>query len=215
MKPSEFFIQSRHLFGFIIPGAVWIGSVGVLAGVDPIGFLEQGVPLVRGVLAIAASYVTGFVVQTIAFMTMKALVKVPAVELQILDSAAAVVEARLREITIGSPIDRNQIPVFCKWYVKEHSQELRSVLAEHEGDINLVVAVPPALLIFIVAAVFRLEGNRANCNWVLISMIVFGITTVLAMIKFTEYRRVEEREACQMFLLLQMRTSPAQSQMPE
>lgn len=188
---------------------MWIGSAVLFTKHNPTDFLEQGVSPVRGVLAVGASYVAGFLLQTIIFALMDRITEPEPVPDSILECVDQLLKARLKHPTVQAPITRNELPLFCKWYVMEHSQELRNVLAEHEGDINLLVALPAALAITIAGGFWYLNATSTQPLSVALPLVALVVGWVglgwFVYLKVREYRGTEKREACQMFFLLEMR----------
>lgn len=67
MKASDFFIGTRQLFGFLLPGALWIAAWMLIQNMTPVTYLT-GEPWIPNLLLfIGLSYVIGFVVQTWIF----------------------------------------------------------------------------------------------------------------------------------------------------
>ena len=69
MNLSDFLIRGRHLFGFLVPGVMWVSVAFLLLSTNtPLSFVENSDnPLMRSLLILAIGYVSGFCLQTILF----------------------------------------------------------------------------------------------------------------------------------------------------
>ncbi|SRR6266567_1217268 len=201
MRPTDFFVRGRQLFGFIIPGAVWLSALVVALGHNPLAVLEQGQVLVRAVLFTGVSYVVGFAIQTVVFQAMhRWLKRCPPAEL--VKQVQTELTRQVNAIGGGWSIDPAHLPVFCKLYVLEHSPELQTVLREHEDDINLIVAIPPAICALGLATLYH---SGAGIGLIAGSVVVVLVFSGLLWKHLLSFRESEQREWCEMFLLLQLR----------
>src|SRR5437773_11632264 len=69
MKLSDFLIRGRQLFGFLIPGIMWVACVSLLCfNTNPLKFVEAGGnPILRVGLLLSLGYIVGFILQTLLF----------------------------------------------------------------------------------------------------------------------------------------------------
>lgn len=67
MKLSDFLIRGRHLFGFLVPGIMWVASFFYLSDKSLFDFVESGNTWIKVIVLLGLSYILGFILQTITF----------------------------------------------------------------------------------------------------------------------------------------------------
>jgi hypothetical protein len=205
MKLSDFLIRGRHLFGFLIPGLMWIASFFYLTDRDLITFVEGGNSWIRIGVLLGISYILGFILQTLIFPVIADSLKKLFVEkskkydkmdAQLVEILKAKLPANQTELLI----EKNRLPNFCKYYILEFADELKRKVMEKENDINLMVAtmIPAPLLVFSIIK-SNLSGGYI---WLTVGVIiVFWVGLVFRLRHYLEGEKEEWRE---IFLLLQM-----------
>jgi hypothetical protein len=207
MKLSDFLIRGRHFFGFLIPGIMWIACLLLLFfKKNPMDFVEDGKsPAARAVMLIAASYITGFCIQTLLFPVlvdiMKKHIGVPCDVKDLGEQIQRILVAKLPENEIRWTVPLADLPIFCKFYILEHSKELKNILLEKEDDINFIAAnILPGPLLIISWFIFK------GYPWwiIVISIICLFVIAALLFRRLVFYLRSEKVEWYEIFLLLQL-----------
>lgn len=146
MKLSDFLLRGRHLFGFLIPGIMWVACVSLLFfKTNPLKFVEEGAsPITRAGVFLALGYIVGFILQTLLFPLIADVLKL---KIGTPETVKPLGEQIRRILTARLPQDETQwllapehLPEFCKFYILEHSKELKHIVVEKEDDINFMVA---------------------------------------------------------------------------
>ena len=206
MNLSDFLIRGRHLFGFLVPGVMWVSVAFLLLLTNtPLSFVENSDnPLMRSLLILAIGYVSGFCLQTILFPLitnpLKARIVLHPSLHKLPDLVEKLVHARLPRTDIEGAVARDRLPLLCKFYVLEHSQELRKLVLEKEADINLLVAnmVPGPLLL--VTWTWRNYSVQTTV-WV-VSLVI--VVVLLLLWRLRRYLAREVEEWYETFLVLQL-----------
>jgi hypothetical protein len=154
MKPSDLFVGSRQLFGYLVPGAIWAGIIWTLAVEEPAKIVREATTM-EVVLFLAVSFVTGYVFQLLSFARVCALAEHVGRRRSIYIDAPELQQVRdwlQAEGTIwlgSSPVlSDERVAAFCKRWVLEKSEHLRNEVVELENEVNLLVAVIPPLTAF-------------------------------------------------------------------
>jgi len=66
VTPSGFLLSRRQVFGFLVPGALWIAAFMWGAGRQPVEWLGQA-SLSQLVVFVLGSYLVGYVLQSAVF----------------------------------------------------------------------------------------------------------------------------------------------------
>src|SRR5260221_3521736 len=184
MNLSDFFIRGRHLFGFLVPGVMWVSVASILLwSSTPLSFIEEGDnPVVRSIFVLALGYMTGFCLQTVLWPLiinpLKNKLGVSPSLKMLTEYLEGVFEARLPPPEPQDRVTRDRLPLLCKLYVLENSQELRKLLLEKEADINFLVAVMvPGPLLLVTWTWF--ETRRLPTT---LSITAFAVTLVLLLL---------------------------------
>lgn len=191
MQLTGFILRTRHLFGFLVPGALWTAAIyeGVLRQMIRAGWaqhsllalLEGGNIWIRTAGFLAISSALGFAIQTLLW---------PIVvdqrrkrwHLQAIESRKDVLQALRAKYSskiAGTPwpYQGDEDLGFWKLFVLEHSRELKHLVLEKEDDINLLVAMTaaaPGLLIL--GAITLPIGTIPKLSFVALAIgCVFGL----------------------------------------
>lgn len=146
MKLSDFLIRGRHLFGFLIPGVMWLACLSLLLfKKNPLEFVEEGAsPIARAGLLLALGYIVGFSLQSLLFPLLadrlKRKIGTPDTVEKLGEQIRRILIAKLPEGESEWLVVPEHLPGFCKMYVLEHSKELKHFVIEKEDDINFLVA---------------------------------------------------------------------------
>jgi hypothetical protein len=214
MKLSDFLIRGRHLFGFLIPGVMWVSCLSlVVFKKNPLEFVEEGTsPLLRTGLLLATSYIVGFSVQTLLFPLLadplKHLIGKPKTLERLGEQIQEILAAKLPAGKSEWLVVPEHLPGFCKMYIIEHSKELKHFILEKEDDINFLVAniIPGPLLIFS-WLVFK-GYSRGIKIAAVVCAVIFG---TCLMMRLHHYLRREKEEWYEWFLVLQLRENEDKS----
>lgn len=208
MKLSDFFIRGRHLFGFLIPGIMWVACASLLFfKTNPLEFVEEGKSLVvRAGMLLALGYIVGFSLQTLIFPiiadTLKRRVGIPETVKDLGEQIQRILTAKLPEYETQWLVSPERLPGFCRFYILEYSSDLKHIILEKEDDINFLVAnaIPGPLLVF---SWLLYRGYRW---WVISIAVVCAIIFVTFLLKrLQHYLRREKEEWYEIFLLLQIK----------
>ncbi len=218
MKLSDFLMRGRHLFGFLIPGVMWLASLSLIfLNKNPLQFVEEGTsPIGRTGLLLALGYIVGFSLQTLLFPLLadglKRHLGIPETVQKLAEQIQRILKGKLPEGESEWVLVPDHLPVFCKMYVLEHSKELKHFIIEKEDDINFLVAntIPGPLLI---------------CSWLVfkgysgLSISIGAVSAVLLVTflrrRLKHYLRREKEEWFEWFLLLHLRETSEKQVRPQ
>ena len=208
MKLSDFLIRGRHLFGFLIPGVMWVTCASLLFfKKNPLEFVEEGnSPITRSGLLLAVGYIVGFSLQTLLFPIiadpLKRRVGIPQTVKKLGEQIQRILTAKLPENESQWLVAPEHLPGFCKMYILEHSKELKHLILEKEDDINFLVAnTIPGPLLIVSWLVFK-----GYSWWIIIIVVICVLILVVFLMKrLKHYLNREKEEWYEYFLLLQLK----------
>jgi hypothetical protein len=233
MKPSDLYINSRKFFGYLIPGSIWLGGLILATGQDLFTFLAIGNPWIKTTGFLIVSYAIGYILQKYFFGKYNDNESAPDDKNLLVSSVNDELDVLFQKISINdkegkykSLVDNNTIwyktsaPELCKWYVLEHSGQLKTIIMDKEVGINFLVAIPRAMLVLSIGIILYGSWNiYGNINdilkisnlkiifYIFIGLIGAASSLLLIIDKWDKKevikKRKEERDQwCKMFLLL-------------
>ena len=149
MELQALSIRTRHFFGFLVPGVLWLGIgyyfIKMMTGAERFSPLDDaGITgtAERLIVLLGAAYLLGFGLQTMLWPLLVDRVKqktqVPDACPGLYLAAERVIDHEIMPDVRSLP--RAEIPHVCKLYVLEKSSVLRSVVLEAEDDLNFIAA---------------------------------------------------------------------------
>jgi energy-coupling factor transporter transmembrane protein EcfT len=206
MKPSDFYLSSRHIFAYVAPGAMWICGGLLIGGKDPLDLVGRSPWGLHVGFFIAGSFVLGFVLQTVVFWVLDKRVPYPGLtdDLHPAKRQAAHLRKALCDDCGLNEIDDSRIPKFCRNLALEYGTYSRHRLLEFENEINFMVALAISLPVVSIGWFFY-QGLLSVSAWIL------GVLT-LGYLLFTrtripEMRRHESGMWCEKYLILRARST--------
>lgn len=224
---SDFYVGSRQLFGFVVPGLVWLSSIIlVVTRADPISLMLD-VSLLEVALFLAASLLVGTAIETVSF---KVGVNLSAwlhrarvsndphqtdylpsdVNPQLVQRVRRVIQDRYGDDAYVSELDDRQLSQFCRRFVLEKSNQLRRRVTEYEAEINLLAMLVLPLLVFVLAwtwnswvALDNLDVLQRLTRWVAGVLAIFALE-ILLLARLHPLRREEAEAWYEMFLLIKL-----------
>lgn len=231
MKPSDFLIRGRQFFGFLIPGVMWVAWVSLLVfKINPLKFVEEkdGNAFIRTGMIIAVGYIAGFILQTLIFSLVdwgKSKIGIPKTVKSLSEQVEEILITKLPDNEIKNKTKKDMsedennwrvhpdhLPEFCKFYVLEHSKELKHMVLEKEDDINFLVAnfIPAPMLIFALL-VFN-ERPQHEINIAAVFIFILGYVWYR---RLKHYLKKEKEEWFELFLLLELKPSEGEIKIKE
>jgi hypothetical protein len=221
MTPRDFFISSRQLFGYVVPGVVWlcVGAMVFLeASVRQLISMASDSTVVGAAWFIGLAAMAGTFARAGSYTVLRALTRSEFVARTNEHHAYLRTEAvrRLKEAGLLPPThpapllgydQARELFTVCKELVVKHSPELVPTLVEKEAEINLVAMLSTPFLGFSIAAAWRaFELHEAGFRWATTDVqiwIIWRLGLVLAGVLFVVYSRrrflkarIDEEKTC-------------------
>ena len=219
MKLSDYFINGRYLFGFILPGTLWVATAALL--ISPTEFEQFGrhATVAQWAGLLLAGLLAGHAIGPYTFDFVKwssrIFHRLPVLHLgpererlddqqserlvQLKSRVKAIVQKRYADEAYYTKFNNNDLHLFCKRTVMEKTSKLGEKLTEFENEINLRAMFVLPLLAF--AAVWSWNGRVAPPHWVCPVLMAVG-----AVVLWTRVYPVvcdEVRSIYEMFLIIE------------
>lgn len=232
MKASDVYVRARQLFGFLLPGLIWLAAACVIFLQAPLKELLDCAAHATAISALAflaVAFVLGVATQAVSYRFAKwcgdtSLVRrltssADAYDQRLYEEASR----RLTEVGVQPVLaksnqgtetyrERRQVFLKAKWYVLVYLPQLGHRLLEVESEINIVGMTMLPLALFQLVFLSRLcelaqlpvRGPNAAWMWGVLLVVTVIFSTVLLALAFVEARRQEERLVFESFLLASM-----------
>jgi hypothetical protein len=179
MRLADFFVGSRQLFGFLIPGTIWLFCLLIPVADKDLSVILHQSHAIDIFLFLAAALIIGTAMESLSFY------------LAVRTSAALFRERLSREkhdtdyfpMSVPKPLiatarnvaqrhepvsgyilslSNREFSQYCKQTVLEHSKRHRRRLEEYEAEVNLLAMLPLPLIVFAaVTAIWGLGGPNS------------------------------------------------------
>ncbi|HEX8453957.1 MAG TPA: hypothetical protein VF647_17865 [Longimicrobium sp.] len=216
MNPSQWLLRGRQLFGFLVPGAVWVLSGVLLMNFpsDPVELISEMRPSwVEATAFFGLSYVAGFAMRefssrfaewtskAFAWLTDASLIRrTEDLEKRVLQ----IVDHRYGTIAeyVGPSSDR--VFGFCKRILRGSAPELYRHLDIYEEEINLLGLIPLPMIVFCVAWLaswyYGLRPGFEKCSVCLMVALTIPATAIFCLAQFRPLRQAERKEVFESFI---------------
>lgn len=206
MKLSDFYLTSRHLFAYVAPGALCISGAYLMLGKEPIVELAARPWALHLIFYIAASFVLGFVLQTMVFKLLEHWAPNPGLheypDDQWVQDLAPIVKKALCADCGLDRIDDARVPKFCRNLALEYGGYMRYRIGDFENEINFMVALAFSLPVVSFGWLMYREWTGVSA-WIPIVLAVIYIGFTLR--RIPQMRRHETIMWCEKYLILRAR----------
>jgi hypothetical protein len=227
VKPADFYLGSRQIFGFILPGLVWMASLAmVLLPWRTIESLLTQIWKFGGVIwfiVLTGALILGMVTQklfALAFWTAHGLsgLNESLPDAKLFQTAHDRLRARYRsaEITFSRRVgqdaaadwdSRREIFIACKRILIARKSTLADYLFQLEAEVNVVGMLPAPLVAFFLCLIVRADEIKqmgyalsdSAIRWVL--LVVLVALEAFALGGFYKWHASEERDCLAAFLV--------------
>lgn len=219
MKPTDFFIGSRQLFGYIAPGAIWVcGWFMFFARENPVDYFGGDSWLIRFIFFVGLSYVVGYVLQTLLFWPYlvwdergslwpwpaKSYGMPPwlAKDDQLQRDVDASIPLLAEDMRLAE-VRRDRVPKYCRNIALEYCTFARYRILELESEINFMVALSYSLpWLSLGWAVY--DSHSWPPKLLCVGTVVLSL--VLLLKRVPKLRRNEKAMWCEKYLILRARS---------
>jgi hypothetical protein len=216
MNPSQWLLRGRQIFGFLVPGAVWVLSGVLLMNFpsNPVELISEMRPSwVEATAFFGFSYVAGFAMRDLslwfaewtskpfAWLIDETLIRRTAdLEKRVLQ----IVDHRYGTIAEYVKPSSDRVLGFCKRILRGSAPELYRHLDIYEEEINLLGLVPLPLVVFCVAWIaswcFDVPPGFEKCIVCLVVGLTTPATAIFCLAQFRPLRQAERKEVFESFI---------------
>jgi hypothetical protein len=234
MNLSDYFINGRYLFGFVLPGALWIAALTLFFGPKNLEELRQSIQQITvggWIIFVVTSLLIGhtvgqysfafvrgvsrFLVQYIPLRPFawggerKRLASQAAAKVILKRAVIDVVRSRWNNPDLLSHLEQNDnhLHLFCKRYVLNKSESLGEKVSEFESEINLRAMFVPPILAFALALIVNPVLPYSWPLYIVLLVVAFLLCTWVDPVCSDEDLSIYE-----MFLVIAYDTAPPPAQ---
>lgn len=238
MTPQDLFISSRQLFGYVVPGVVWLCAFAMLFLTLPLHTLVTfagDASIIEAIWFSGIATLVGIILGRSSFQfnrqtTKQAFIRIAATENREERVAAQASLQKLGRLPSGLPQtpelsyeQARALFIACKLIIQKEAAGLFPVLIEKEAEINLIAMLSPAVLVFAVVVACRagelhqlgFRWSQASWQvWVIWRFGLVGLATWFAVVSrkhFLWSRIDEEKTTLRIYLNLYPAPSSTQS----